>query len=215
MKYFGLTNSVILNEIGKTYPQSQESIHYSERDGMYYFIWNPKMKIPDDFKYPVPILDKRATTTDLISHSGFSSFSLLVSERLKNLLFANCSSDDFHFFETTLKTKKGDLKYWGINPIVSKDECIDFEKSTFLFKDGETYATRIIKIKNEIEYRELIEKEWGINHIKIDNLKINETVNVDFFCINGVSDFKGFIVSEKLKQIITELNFSGISFIEF
>lgn len=214
MKYYSIKYSTT-KEIGGTFPQSIRSIHYSPEESIYRNLWNPDAIIPKKFVYPTPILENSAKLTDLLSHSGFYSFSLLVSEKLKDILIMYSLREDLFNFETTVINKNGEFKYWALGPLISRDEYIDFENSIIQVQKGDLSETISISVKNIEEYKELLEKEFGVNYIKISKISFNQTNKPDFFSIRHMYDAKNYIVSEKLRQIILDSKFTGITFEEF
>jgi hypothetical protein len=216
MKYYSISNSADINVIGKTYPQSQQSIHHFSSRVLYTFYWNPNLIVPKDYIFPYPILDKRAILTDLISHSGLSIFLLLVSEKLKNILEEHSNDNDFYFFETIIKTNNGDKKYWGLIPLFSRDELINFESSVISRKYESNAEAELLNITDLTDYKETTNKEFGISVINIEKVLINNPIHKNFFALrylkNGYSS--GFIVSEHLKNIILNSQCTGLVFDE-
>lgn len=214
MKYYSISNSADINVIGKTYPQSQESIHHFPKNILSTFYWNPNLLIPKDYLFPSPILDKRAKQTDLISHCDLSIFLLLVSEKLKKILVDHATENDFYFFEALLKTKDGDKKFWGIMPLVSRDEFIDFERSVISRKLHGNAEPELLHITSLTEYSETVKKEYGNSVLKIEKAIINNRKQLNFFAIMNLKNsyINGFIVSDHLKKIIQGFNCTGIDF---
>jgi hypothetical protein len=214
MKYYSINYSTG-KEIGRTFPQSERSIHHSSDEILLPYLWKKNSEIPENIIFPVPILVNSAKITDLISHSGFYSFSLLISQKLKSLLLENSIISDLFQFETIVKTKNGDLKYWGIVPLYSRDEFIDFSNTIIQLQKVDLSEKYIVPVKNFEEYKAFLKKELGINYIKILKISFNEVEKPDFFCINHINLSNGFIVSENLKNKILDSKFTGITFDEF
>lgn len=216
MEYFRIRHTLKVTELGH-YPQVK-SIKYncnvateSKFIQHYYF-----KKINITPCVANPILYSTSKKTDLIERLGIGfSHRLLMSRKLKDILF-NYSKDDVQYFQCSIYHKNvEDKNYWIMNPYKFRQEFINFDKSeTCLRIRKPEGGTKLIPfdVLTLIEFekkRELFKKEMSFLNVYT---LILENVNKDFFILAGVEGGIGYFVSEKLKNEIENAQCTGIEF---
>lgn len=217
MKYFTIESSLDESIMGKI-PQVKKFVHHCNVGEEPSFIDNfvfEKIEIQPVLSNVV--LHKNAKQTDIINtygHVGFS-FGYLISNRFKDLLEKfNCYG--FQYFKTyiILNDKKFD-NYWQTNKYDFPYQYIDFQKTTFLFKDRDVNKNVISKVMNFKNVDEFISFANQVHYPKwifFKDVFFTENMNLDFFALRYFEGGHKGIVSERLKIEIEKNGITGIEF---
>lgn len=162
---------------------------------------------------PKPIIAKGAKLTDLISGAAIGSgMQLMISGKLKDLLY-KYNQTDLQYFPMTVIYKQIELKgYWITNPYHFKMEVINFKDSII-----EVYGQGNIKIRdvqiNDLEDFDMARKKIKLPHgLGIKTLVLKENIPYDFFVLSWVQGGVDYFVSERLKYEIEDAGCTGMVF---
>lgn len=211
MKFYRLTESTNLSEVGK-YPQCTENLltKWDSKKSLA-LIFKKKVDI-DSIEIPEFNLVNKGKQTDLLSTS-FLDFMLVVSPRLKNLLYLK-NNRDVQFFRSVIHVRKASGECWIINPFSFKNEYLDYSQS--MIKCSDSNGSYYLRVKNQEEFEQLIKdgREKGRIYVIISPKIYLDKVKDDFFLLDGVAGGIGYYVSETVRKEIYEAGFTGITFIE-
>jgi hypothetical protein len=211
MKYYSLHYSSDPIIIGQAFPQSQESRKEYTTDIKSSF----KIKegyISYDFELPSPVLHNKSKLTDLISHSGFYPWILIVSEKLKLILEKNVSLNEVQFIETILISKNREYKYWSVNIFKFRYDFINFQKTKFWIDEIVKEKVEEIFFENQDSFENATSKIIPPKSISIHDLVLNSNISQDLFCLRYLANGNRFFFSEKLADEITKENCTGMEF---
>ncbi len=217
MKFYVLRSSGNKKIIGH-YPQVktvQHNCHVSDNPN---FIDSfPFKKIEGNPILSNAVLYSKSKQTDLIKTSsiGFSYGSLLISDKLKNILEQfNCFG--VQFFPTYIlhKDKKID-EYWQTHIYDIPYDIIDFKNTDLLLKDRDenrkpvqNYLERV----NKEEFLSMVETIKYPKMLYLKNVSFVEHMNLDYFFFRNFEGASLGITSERLKNEIEKQEISGIEF---
>lgn len=211
MKYFKIKYSLNNKIIGDTYPQCQNAIHKITIDDENH-IWNQEDGfLKETVSIPDIKLSKLAKQTDLLSDTILGG-RLLISNKLKNLIEKYSNVLELQFLNVNLIVKNQYTKYWILNPLIYKNEFIDFENSSIWIEGLGNSKINKIDINNYNEYNNLKNSLLYPERISIHYYKLIDKLNQNFFQLANVKDGNFNIVSEKLKNEIENENCTGIEF---
>lgn len=218
MKYYELNFGKNRKEIG-TSPQSAEC-HMGD-------IQQPFMpwrgKIDFDFQLPEPILKKNAKQTSYINVVAIPSWFLVIEDEilgfLKKFKIGNHQEWKIKTWQNKVLIPKYNLFF--VNE-TKEEKYIDFKNSEFLLgKIGDwddLESRKPIAIENYDDYINLkkhLETAKDKQAIKCNKMVLNlSMIDDDLFRIMNVPIVGGYFVSEKLKNAILEMKFTGMEFIE-
>lgn len=211
MRYFKIEYSINKSIIGTTFPQSQNANHKISIDDENH-IWNQKPGIlKASVVIPDIILSKLAKKTDLISDVTLGRF-LILSDKLKSIIEKYANNSELQFVEIKLIVKKEIFNYWILNPIIFRNDFIDFEKSDNWIEGSGFIKIRKVNISSYAEFNQikdsLIYPEW----LTIHNFKLVRNINQHFFQLSNLKNTNSNFISEKLKHEIEKENCTGIDF---
>lgn len=177
----------------------------------------PFKKIEGSPILSIPILYPITKQTDIIdtySNVGFSFGSLVISNKLKEILDQfNCYG--FQFFPTyIIQDGSTYSNYWQTHICEMPFEYIDFKKTKALILNIETrkivtesveisYAEEFLSIVNSLEYPK---------SISLKDISFEDKMDLDLFFIRFFENSGRGIVSEKLKNEIEKQECTGIEF---
>lgn len=221
MQYFFINESLNIKEVG-IYPQVEEAIYSCD-------VWN-EPKFVDritfdeiDFE-PImakAVLRKRAKQSDLIS-AGIIGFhlKLLISEKLKNILEAYRTSG-MQFFRSPIIYKGIELEnYWVLNFHKVDMQFIDYRKSDVFITEhvfNNVEKLNVTSYENFLVEKKKIEQKGYPYGIRIERIKLTDSISEDFFVLLDVEGGVRYVVSETLKEEVEKNKCIGIEFapIEF
>lgn len=218
MKYYVIRVSLNKKDIG-TYPQVVHAKHNCH-------VWdNPKFVDKVNFQKinyePITsnaILEKKAKLTDLISSNGVGfTLKLLISDKLKNIIevYANKKCQ---FFKAPVIFKDDFVYgYYLLHPYNFAYENVNFEGSSFILrkkKNGGGNQDEKVNVSTFEDFQKVLsnKKKEGYQKFCIDRIKLKPDINEDFFVLRYVEGGIKYIVSEKLKKEIENLECTGIEF---
>ncbi len=216
MKYYKLEyNSLNINETGTQF----QCTSVEEIGDMYDIVIPNEGKIINDFKLPIPKLDKNAKQTTLLN-VGPINYGFLVLKNYFIDFLNNFGITEFQKWE--IKVKHNNIyihDYCLLHYNVSMQRSlIDFKNSSFYlgkFSDY-LYVGKELKTNNYDDYLSVIDllKVNEDNFLKCKKivLKLND-VNIDMFKL-WIDPFGGYYVSEKLRDAIEKERFTGMVFKE-
>lgn len=217
MKYFAIESSLDEKLMGKI-PQVKEFIHHCHVDNEPKFIDRfifEKIEIQPILSNVV--LEPKAKQTDFIDCYGDIGFlsGYLISNKFKNILDEfNCYG--FQFFETyVIQNNQKFDNYWQTNKYDFPYQYIDFERTSFLFKDrdvNKNVITKVMNFKNAYEFKSLANQVRYPKWIFFEDIFFTEEMDLDFFSLRHTDGAHKGIVSESLK---TEIEKEGLTGIEF
>ncbi|MCX6207658.1 MAG: hypothetical protein NTZ19_15555 [Bacteroidetes bacterium] len=211
MEYFKIEHSTNKSIIGSTYPQCQHAVHKVSIDDESH-IWYQKLGYLDEHVLiPDIILSRLAKKTDLISDVTLGRF-LILSDKLKSIIEKYANNSELQLVEIKLIVKKEILNYWILNPIIFRNDFIDFEKSENWIEGSGFIKIREISISNYVEFKQLQESLIYPERVKIHNFKLHSNTNQHFFQLSNLKNANSYFVSEELKNAIEKENCTGIEF---
>ncbi|WP_373523756.1 hypothetical protein [Aquiflexum sp.] len=214
MKYFWIQHSANLKEVG-VFPQCTDAKNFTEiqKFGLGYFD-----KISKPFLLPEPILRNNAKQTDLLYVVPVSSpVFLVISDDLINYIVPEISGiyqkwKLSAYFKGNLITKYN--LFHLSNP--SQKHIIDFKNSEFRNKNNKTKEEKLVGFSNYQDYHKKWEDTiYSNGSILIKSLTIDlRDMENDIFRIIELNFMGiGYYVSEKLKNKLENIGFTGIQFI--
>ena len=163
------------------------------------------------------VLYANAKQTDFINtygHVGFSTGNL-ISDKFKQLL-ENFNCYGFQFFKTYIVQKNEKVEtYWQTNVYDFPYQYIDFEKTSFLFKDRDANKNMISKIMN---FKDVVEFKVFANQVRypkwifFKDIVFKQDMNLDFFALRYAEGAQKGIISEILKNELEKNEITGIEF---
>lgn len=215
MKYFKLTFSAKLKEVGKI-PQSEWGDFGDIQQGI--IPWEGRIDV--DFKLPEPILEKKAKLISLLDVAFIGLPFLVIND---NFLAFLKSFNIGNYQDWKIKTWQNKQLITNYNLFLmndtKQDVYIDFSNSEFYSKKlGDWDNSSIQQAVLVNDYEEYVFKQKELRKDKLLLLHHKVTLNLskaheDMFRITNVSP-NGYFVSEKLKNAIEENGFTGVEFIE-
>ncbi|MFY9309461.1 MAG: hypothetical protein WAQ28_10485 [Bacteroidia bacterium] len=212
MKYYTLTNSTNLKEIGY-FIQTIGSIDANGQDvkGI-----NSRVKL-NQFTFPsfVPDLrfklENKAILTDVISTSNIHAKGFLISNGFKNLLF-DFNIIEHKFYPSSVIANNISYDYYWLHLVKNNFNGIDFSNSTFY--NTAIFGSRLtrITISSYDDYIEQCKRISNLNRIVVTKLVLTESflsMNYDLFFFPYIHDF--VIASEELISTIKKHKISGLT----
>ena len=215
MNYYQLTHiGANRAEIGIA-PQSTSCLSYGDIQ---------RVKIPtnepiaEKFELPVPILEKKARPSTMISVVAVP-YNFLILKSYFIEFIQEFTIPEFQFWPLEVHHKRMIITDYNLFLINSslQGEIIDFNKSQFRlgsYKDftwsGE--SIQVMNYKNYLSCQEVLKDEdlW----LRTQKLVVNlENIEFDFFRLN-INSLAGYFISEKLKNAIEKERFTGMVFKE-
>lgn len=208
-KYFVLTESIDLKEIGPTYPQCQDFLKGYKNDkknkeSLYYFSEFKGEKInfvPDLGKFKI---SEKTKMTDILSCPLGPGNDLVISLSFFEIL-KKFKKSNVQFFDCLFHKRNNSFLYKWVHFIYDLEKNISFENTIFSHPD-EKLARYIRNIKS---YADLIQyyKEYDI----YENLRADRVIlkcdPLDFFTIGRVN--QKCYISEKLKNEFLSSDLKG------
>ncbi|MDY7395725.1 hypothetical protein UMM65_10760 [Aureibaculum sp. 2210JD6-5] len=175
-------------------------------------------KIDVEPKVANAILTKKSKLTDLISAPiiGFNK-KLLVSSKLKKILMKYRKTGVQFFRSGVFRDNIFYEEYWILNMYEINMDFIDFKKSSFVFRkrkpEGGTYLESV-NVNSYDKFKKILSKknELKFTQFFVDEIRLADKIDQDFFVLNHVNGGVKYVVSEKLKQEIEEEGCTGIEF---
>ncbi len=213
MLYFRLDYSVNNKEIGPVDTQSREALYPVDCPPEIYSrnLFLKKVHDPDTIVTPIPILQKRAKLTDLISGSAAKTVGQhIISDRLKKILESDLSAP-LQFFPMPVVFKEEKIGgYWLLYMYDTDMHCIDFPNSILLNGAGD--LKQVLKISNFQEYSAFMQTLSIPYRLQFRQLAIQPNCDRDVLVIRWVSGGLGLFVSETLKNKIESEGITGVRF---
>jgi hypothetical protein len=171
---------------------------------------------------PIPILNKKAKITDLISNiNAGGNRHLIISEKLLNII-KRYRKSGYQTFETHLMTFSGKEinGYFSLNMYASNNEFIDIKNCEVIhYRKTEDYSTTYKTIKDCVKfetYNDFVEElkvaRQNYETLYIEKVKLFRHIGEDFFMLREVQGGVGYVASEKLKRDIESAGCTGIEF---
>ncbi|WP_343534873.1 DUF1629 domain-containing protein [Pedobacter sp.] len=216
MQYFSINEGLNTKEVG-TYPQVEEAEYICD-------VWDEPRFIDRiafsrvDFEPIVAkaILRKWAKPTDLIS-AGIIGFhlKLLISEKLKNILEAYRVSG-MQFFRSPIIANGAELEnYWVLNFHKVDMQFLDYQNSEIYVTEhvfNNLEKLDIATYEDFVKEKQKIEDKRYPYGIRIERIKLTDSISEDFFVLLDVEGGVRYVVSEVLKGEIEKNNCTGIEF---
>tara|TARA_R110001583_G_scaffold60219_13_gene179046 strand:- start:397 stop:1122 length:726 start_codon:yes stop_codon:yes gene_type:complete len=217
VKYFSIHNSLDERITGKL-PQVKEVVHNCH-------VWDDPNFI-DRFPFKkietVPILSNavlfaEAEQTDLIETGGigFSYGSMLISNRLKNLLEKH-KCHGVQFFPASLIHKNKKIEnYWQSHIYDIPYGFLDFDEIDLLLKDRDENGKPIKRYLERMGKDDFLNLKESLKYPKmlfLKNLSFNEEMDLDYFFLPNMEGTGYGIVSERLRKEMDKQNINGIEF---
>lgn len=217
MDYYLLNHSTNLRKIGK-FPQAEDAEFPTPIDNNPNQLANIQFeKVISEPEIAIPILDKKAIKTDLISSPSRGFYrKLIISERLNNIIRP--------FFEENFQSFKSGIyinniffdDYFILHPVQAKMDNIDYKASTFVYRkrrpEGGSYLEKT-NIQSLINFNEVLENlKHSTTRLYIDQVKVKVGTKDHIFVIENTKSGMVFIVSDYLKNRIQEKNCTGNKF---
>ena len=217
MKYFAIESSLNEKFMGKI-PQVKEYIHNCHVYDEPKFIGRFSLeKIEIQPILSNAVLYSNAKQTDFINTYGDVGFSFgnLISNKFKDILDKfNCYG--FQFFKTYLVQKNQKFEtYWQSYKYDFPYQYIDFERTTFLFKDRDidkNIINQVISFNTIDEFLLFTNKIRYPKWIFFKDISFTENMDLDFFALRYTEGGHNGVVSEKLKIEIEKEGLTGIEF---
>lgn len=220
MKFYSIQHSLNKKILGN-YPQVKEIIYHCDVDNEPLFI--DKFYFEEINVKPIvanPVLYAKSKLTDLIYlwHTGFT-FVKLISGKLKVIL-ENNRDNSLQFIQCSVFKDGIEYKdYWLLNVFEFNHEYIDIENSKIYYeKHSDDFKISfktdkiLLNVNNLSEFMKHVEiAKVKTEIIGIENLKLINNINDDFFRLRYVFG-QMYFVSEKLKK---EIEYAGCTGIEF
>lgn len=216
MKYFAIESSLNEKLLGKI-PQVKEYIFHCDVENEPTFI--------DKFIFEKieinPILSNvnlysNAKQNDFIDTYGYVGFGFgyLISNKFKDIL-NQFNVYGIQYFETYIiqKNQKFD-NYWQTNIYDFPFHFVDFEKTTFLFKDrdiNKNVTSEVISFKSINDFKLFAKQIRYPQWLFFKDIFFTNIMDLDFFTLRYSESYKG-IVSERLKNEIEKNEITGIEF---
>lgn len=177
MKYHPLRHSIIPQEIGVTYPQSQKTKERGSIDDPRH-LWNQKFGFLDDVVLPEPVIHPEAKLSDLVSTTA--TWRLVISPKMKGVLEKFIEPGQCQFLKTRIHYLAEHYQYWILNPLHYHMELIDFSISE-IWLCGPA-DTKIKKVKCDT---------WAAFEEFSKNLRLPERANIYnvAFVTDAAADF--------------------------
>ena len=219
MKYYSIHPSSNRKIIGH-YPQQKDSVINGNVNSPI-FIGNLFLKTIDfDPVVPHTVLHDKSNLTDLLATTGQGySFTLTLSDMLKNIIEQNANTEDFQFFKSDIIQNKNILaSYWLLHPIKERLEIIDYNNSEIFIADFVNLEQ--LDLKNHLEFETELEKlkregykgQSGSFFLEFERMQIKDYIDRDIFYARYRRGC-AFYVSKRLKEIIEAEGCTGIEFI--
>lgn len=213
MNYFRINHSIDLKEVGK-YPQAQHPVDVLEKRPEDPFLTNFSDidKLPDNVFSPIHALEEKAKLTDLVSYVAHSSYGLIISEKLKNVLLPHIDNNA-QFINSPVFYKHELQDYSLLHFYVFSFYNLDFQRSEIWKMKSLWDKESMLQLKNDNDLLLAIEKYQYPLGVKIDQVVIKTDVSEHFFTLHHVYGGVGYYVSEKLKNAIEQAGCTGLRFL--
>ncbi len=225
MKYYWLTNSLKIKEIGR-YPQSILPVSLGNIDD--FGDGNPiDLENPIDdrtIELPEPVLHSRAKASTFLGIDTINFTVFLVIKNYFLLFLKEYNIPEYQVWNINVHQSKEIIKEYCLFRLSFSDDekYIDYVNSEFLIGklgDWEDPSIREpVKVNNFQNYKSLIDTLQASeddSQIRCDKLVLNlSKIKVDMFRLIKNPICMGYFVSETLKKAIEEKHYTGMEFKE-
>ena len=149
MKYYQLSHSIVTDEVGMTFPQSQTSRESLPIDHPQH-LWQQKAGILNNVALPEPVVHPDAKLSDLLSTTA--TWRLVMSPKLKVILEKYIKEAQCQFLEMKVHYLSEEYEYWMLNPLEFNMEVIDFGASEIWLCGAGNTKMQKLEIKNVADF---------------------------------------------------------------
>jgi len=217
MKYFVIENSLNERILGRIEQVKEVKHNCHIFDDLNFIDRFPFKKIEITPILSTPVLYSNSKLTDLITVGGigFSSPSIVISDKLKVILDKfNCYG--IQFFQTSVIHKNKKIaSYWQTHIYDIPYNYIDFEKTLIYLKNSENRKINYeepLNIINIDDFNNCINSLEYPFSIHFKDIFFTNEMDLDYFFLRYLDGGHRGIVSEKLKDELESRNCTGIEF---
>ncbi len=207
MKYYQLSHSIVTDEVGMTFPQSQTSRESLPIDHPQH-LWQQKAGILNNVALPEPVVHPDAKLSDLLSTTA--TWRLVMSPKLKVILEKYIKEAQCQFLEMKVHYLSEEYEYWMLNPLQFNMEVIDFGVSEIWLCGAGNTKMKKLEIKNIADFEKNSNAFQMPERVGITSVSFVPDITADFIQLRNVPSM--FYVSETLRNELIKEGCTGISF---
>ena len=209
MKYYQLSHSTVIQEVGVTYPQSQTARESLPIDHPQH-LWQQKAGILKNVTLPEPVLHPDAKLSDLLSTTA--TWRLVISPRLKVILEKFIKEGQCQILEMKVHYLSKDYQYWMLNPLQFNMELIDFGTSEIWLCGAGNTKIRKLEVNNITDFEKNSHTFLMPERVSITAISFAPDITADFIQLRNAPGM--YYVSETLRNELIQEGCTGISFKE-
>ena len=207
MKYYQLSHSIVTDEVGMTFPQSQTSRESLPIDHPQH-LWQQKAGILNNVALPEPVVYPDAKLSDLLSTTA--TWRLVMSPKLKVILEKYIKEAQCQFLEMNVHYLSEEYQYWMLNPLQFNMEVIDFGASEIWLCGAGNTKMKKLEIKNIADFEKNSNAFQMPERVSITSVSFVPENTADFIQLRNAPSM--FYVSETLRNELIKEGCTGISF---
>ena len=207
MKYYQLSHSIVTEEDGMTFPQSQTSRESLPIDHPRH-LWQQKAGILNNVALPEPVVHPDAKLSDLLSTTA--TWRLVMSPKLKVILEKYIKEAQCQFLEMNVHYLSEEYQYWMLNPLQFNMEVIDFGASEIWLCGAGNTKMQKLEIKNIADFEKNSNAFQMPKRVSITSVSFDPDITPDFIQLRNAPSM--FYVSETLRNELIKEGCTGISF---
>lgn len=209
MKYYQLSHSTVIQEVGVTYPQSQTARESLPIDHPQH-LWQQKAGILKNVTLPEPVLYPDAKLSDLLSTTA--TWRLVMSPKLKVILEKFIDEGRCQFLEMKVHFLSEVYQYWMLNPLQFNMELIDFGTSEIWLCGAGNTKIRKLEANNITDFEKNSHSFSMPERVSITSISFVPDITADFIQLRNAPGM--YYVSETLRNELIKEGCTGILFKE-
>ena len=207
MKYYQLSHSIVTDEVGMTFPQSQTSRESLPIDHPQH-LWQQKAGILNNVALPEPVVHPDAKLSDLLSTTA--TWRLVMSPKLKVILEKYIKEAQCQFLDMKVHYLSEEYEYWMLNPLQFNMEVIDFGVSEIWLCGAGNTKMKKLEIKNIADFEKNSNAFQMPERVSITSVSFVPDITAYFIQLRNAPSM--FYVSETLRNELIKEGCTGISF---
>ena len=209
MKYYQLSHSTVIQEVGMTFPQSQTTRESLPIDHPQH-LWQQKAGILKNVALPEPVVHPDAKLSDLLSTTA--TWRLVMSPKLKVILEKYIKEAQCQFLDMKVHYLSEEYEYWMLNPLQFNMEVIDFATSEIWLCGAGNTKIRELAIKNLTDFEKNSHTFHMPERLSITSVSFVPDITPDYIQLRNAPSM--FYVSETLRNELIKEGCTGVSFKE-
>jgi hypothetical protein len=207
MKYYQLSHSTVIEEVGITFPQSHTTRESLAIDHLQH-LWQQKAGILNNVALPEPVVHPDAKLSDLLSTTA--TWRLVMSTKLKVIFEKYIKNGQCQFLEMKVHYLSEEYEYWMLNPLEFNMEVIDFGASEIWLCGAGNTKMQILEIKNVADFEKSSITFHMPERVSFTSVSFVADITADFIQLRNAPSM--FYVSETLRNELIKEGCTGISF---